>query len=186
MAHPGIEELLTAAERGEQGAWDALMALVYEDLKRIAHSQMRRIAPGQTLTTTVLVHEAFEKLAVGQKLPARDRVSFYALCARAMRQIIVDHYRRRDARKRTSDDPEALAEHENNRANPDAGNALDALGRVLNELVERDEQLVEVFEMRHFAGLTEAEIAGRLDISTRTVQRIDARARAWVIAALES
>lgn len=186
MTHTGIGELLEAVERGEAAAWDSLMALVYEDLKRIAHNQMRRIAPGQTLTTTVLVHEAFEKLAAGEKLPARDRVSFYALCARAMRQIIIDHYRRRDARKRTPDTPDALAEHERRRANPDADNALEVLGGVLNALVKRDEQLVEVFEMRHFAGLTDTEIAQRLGVSTRTVQRIGARAQAWIVASLES
>lgn len=186
MKHTGIGELLAAVERGDRPAWGSLMALVYEDLKRIAHGQMRRIAPGQTLTTTVLVHEAFEKLAAGQKLPARDRVSFYALCARAMRQIIIDHHRRRDAAKRTPDTPEVLAEHERRRANPEADNALDALGGVLSELVKRDEKMVEVFEMRHFAGLTEAQIAERMSVSTRTVQRIDARAQAWIIAALES
>lgn len=185
MTHTGIGELLAAVERGDRSAWNALMALVYEDLKRIAHNQMRRIAPGQTLTTTVLVHEAFEKLVAGQKLPARDRVSFYALCARAMRQVIIDHYRRRDAQKRTPDVPDVLVEHEQRRVNLDADSALEALGGVLSTLVKRDEQLVEVFEMRHFAGLTEAEIAQRLGISTRTVQRIGARAQAWIVAALE-
>ncbi len=186
MTDTGIGKLLAAVEHGEPGAWDSLMALVYEDLKRVAHVQMRRIAPGQTLTTTVLVHEAFEKLVAGQRLAARDETAFYALCARAMRQIVIDHYRRREARKRVPDAPETLADHEFRRANPDADNALDALGDVLSKLVERDEQLVEVFEMRHFAGLAEAEIARRLGISTRTVQRIDARAQAWIIAALET
>lgn len=186
MTSSGISQLLESAERGEREAWDTLMTLVYEDLKRIAHTQMRLISPGQTLTTTVLVHEAFEKLAAGQQLPARDRVRFYALCARAMRQIIIDHHRRRDAAKRSPESLEMFSEHERRRVNPEADNALDALGGVLSELIKRDEQLVEVFEMRHFAGLTEAEIAKRMKVSTRTIQRIDARAQAWIVAALES
>jgi RNA polymerase sigma factor (TIGR02999 family) len=185
MTRTGIGDLLAGVERGEAGAWDSLMALVYQDLKRVAHIQMRRIAPGQTLTTTVLVHEAFEKLASSQNLPARDHSSFYALCARAMRQIIIDHYRRRDAAKRSPEVPELLAEQERRRVNPEADNALDALGRVLSELIKRDERMVEVFEMRHFAGLTEDQIAERMKVSKRTVQRIDARAQAWIIAALE-
>lgn len=185
MEQSGISELLAGAEQGDSAAWERLMALVYEDLKRIAHGQMARIRPDQTLGTTVLVHEAFEKMAVQQQLAVRDRTAFYALCACAMRQIIIDHYRRRSAGKRKSDDPRRLADYEHQRANPEAGNALDALGRVLSDLVRRDERMVQVFEMRYFAGLPDAEIARSLDISMRTVQRLANRARAWIVAGLE-
>lgn len=160
------------------------MALVYDDLKRIAHGQMARIAPGQTLGTTVLVHEAFEKLAAQGKLPVSERSGFYALCACAMRQIIIDHYRRRSADKR-SVDPARLAEHETRRVNPDMDNALTELGRALDLLARRDPRLLEVFEMRYFAGLSDAEISERMDLSVRSVQRLAARARSWVAAGLD-
>jgi len=176
--------LLSQIERKDPSAWDRLMALVYQDLKRIAHGQMARISPGQTLSTTVLVHEAFEKLAAQGGLPVRERTGFYALCACAMRQIIVDHYRRRSADKR-SPDLVALAEHESRRVSPDIDNALMALGRALDLLASHDERLVEVFEMRYFAGLTDAQIGQRLDLSERTVQRLAARARSWIATGLD-
>lgn len=185
MEQSAISELLEGAEQGDTAAWERLMALVYEDLKRIAHGQMARISPGQTLSTTVLVHEAFEKLAVQQQLAVRERTAFYALCACAMRQIIIDHYRRRTADKRSAKDPEPLADYEARRANPEADSALDALGRVLSDLVRRDERMVQVFEMRYFAGMSDVEIGQRLDLSVRTVQRLAARTRAWIVAGLE-
>lgn len=192
VADPGMDEddvkdLLDAAQRREPAAWDQLMLLVYEDLKRIAHGQMSRIAPGQTLSTTVLVHEAFEKLALSRNLPVSDRSAFYALCAAAMRQIIIDHYRKRSAAKRATGGAQgALAEHELQRSNPEAEEVLASLGAVLRDLLQRDERLVRVFEMRYFAGLSDMEIAARLGLSQRSVQRLAMQARAWVVSALEA
>lgn len=185
MDTTGVNQLLSAVQENEPAAWDRLMKMVYEDLKRIAHGQMARIAPGQTLTTTVLVHEAFEKLARQEGLPASDRSSFYALCACAMRQIIIDHYRRRSADKRNPVSADVIEEFEFRRVNPESDHALLMLGKILDDLVVRDERMVQVFEMRYFAGLTDAEIASRLDLSIRTVQRIATRARAWIVASLE-
>lgn len=186
MDQENVKDLLDATRREDRAAWDRLMALVYEDLKRIAHGQMSRIAPGQTLSTTVLVHETFEKLAISRSLPVHDRTAFYALCASAMRQIIIDHYRKRSAGKR---DPgpgrDVLAEHESQRANPEGDRALTALGSVLGQLLRRDERLVRVFEMRYFAGLSDIEIAARLELSPRSVQRLAMQARAWIVSALE-
>lgn len=184
MTEPDFSDLLRRVEREEPGAWNDLMELVYADLKRVAHNQMNRIRPGQTLSTTVLVHEAFEKLVSQAGLAINDRSHFYALCASAMRQIVIDHYRRRSAEKRTPDD-EAMADHETRRVSPDIDAALTELGRSLDRLGRRDPRLVEVFEMRYFAGLTDAEIAERMDLAVRTVQRLVARARAWVAAGLD-
>lgn len=180
-----VSERLGAVERGEEGAWERLIEAVYLDLKQIAHRQMARIAPGQSLCTTALVHEAFVKLAVQQQMPVSERAGFYALCARAMRNIVIDHYRKRSADKRDDEIARQWGEFDAGRANPEAENALDALGRALSGLVERDPRMVEVFEMRYFAGLSEADISRRLNISLRSVQRIAARARAWVVAAME-
>jgi RNA polymerase sigma factor (TIGR02999 family) len=183
--HGDISELLAAADGNDPEAWDRLMGLVYGDLKRIAHAQMGRIAPNQTLSTTVLVHEAFEKLAASEGLKGADRTGFYAVCACAMRQIIIDHYRKRSARKRNSIAAADYDQHERYRVNPEGDEALERLGQVLEALVRRDERLAKVFEMRYFAGMTDPEIADRLDLSVRTVQRLARRARAWVVAALE-
>lgn len=185
MNESEFQSLLDRIQASEPGAWDELMRLVYVDLKRIAHGQMARIAPGQTLGTTVLVHEAFEKLATQGGLPVQRRSDFYGLCAYAMRQIIIDHYRRRSAEKRMPD-MEAFAEHESRRVTPDIDNALIDLGRALDLLSRHDERLMRVFEMRYFGGLSDVEIGALLALSERSVQRLIARARAWVGAALDA
>jgi len=177
-------QLLQRLERSDRDAWESLMQLVYQDLKRIAHGQMARIDPGQTLSTTVLVHEAFEKLAIQGRLPVNDRASFYALCACAMRQILIDHFRRRTADKRIADTT-ALVRHELSRGQDDLEQALMGLGRALELLQRHDSRLLQAFEMRYFAGLSDADIAARLDLSERSAQRLVARARSWVLASLD-
>lgn len=166
-------------------AWQALMLLVYDDLKHIAHKQMARISPGQTLSTTVLVHETFEKLAAQGGLPVRERSEFYALCAFAMRQIVIDHYRRRTADKRAAQ-PAAPDELERRPASADIDAAMVDLGRGLHLLARHDSRLLQAFEMRYFAGLSDIEIARRLEVSERSVQRLVARARTWVAASLDA
>jgi RNA polymerase sigma factor (TIGR02999 family) len=177
-------QLLERLERSDRDAWESLMQLVYQDLKRIAHGQMARIDPGQTLSTTVLVHEAFEKLAIQGRLPVNDRASFYALCACAMRQILIDHFRRRTADKRVADTT-ALVRHELSRGQDDLEQALMGLGRALELLERHDRRLLQAFEMRYFAGLGDTDIAARLDLSERSAQRLVARARSWVLASLD-
>lgn len=184
MNEPDFTVLMRRVENGDTEAWDGLMSLIYTDLKRVAHSQMARINPGQTLSTTVLVHETFEKLAAQGGLPVSKRSDFFAMCAYAMRQIVIDHYRRRSAEKR-SRDTEALAEHEHRRVNPDIDAALTELGGSLDQLAQRDPRLVEVFELSYFAGLSQAQIADRMQLAERSIQRLLARARAWVTAGLE-
>jgi RNA polymerase sigma factor (TIGR02999 family) len=178
-----FSRLLQRVEGADEAAWNELIGLVYADLKRIAHGQMSRIAPGQTLSTTVLVHETFEKLAAQGGLPIEDRSAFYALCACAMRQIIIDHYRKRTAAKRLLD-PVTAADHETRRVSPGMENALVDLGRSLDLLARRDERLLHAFEMRYFGGLSDDEIGERMGLSQRSVQRLVGRARSWVAAAL--
>lgn len=180
-----FSKLLRRVESDDSSAWGELMQLVYQDLKRVAHNQMARIAPGQTLSTTVLVHEAFEKLAVQAGLTIANRTHFYALCASAMRQIVIDHYRRRSAKKRSTE-AETLAEVETRGISPDIDFAITQLGRSLELLERRDPTLIRAFEMRYFAGLSDTEIATRLELSDRSVQRLVARARAWVMAGLDA
>ncbi|MEO1171866.1 MAG: ECF-type sigma factor [Myxococcota bacterium] len=184
MSDDEFSALLRRVERDDASAWRELMELVYQDLKRVAHAQMNRIAPGQTLSTTVLVHEAFEKLALQAGLEIADRTHFYALCASAMRQIVIDHYRRRTADKR-SGSPEWLDELKTKGLSSELDSAIGQLGKALELLERRDRNLLAAFEMRYFAGLSDAEISTRLDVSERSVQRLVARGRAWVAASLD-
>ncbi|MEO0815242.1 MAG: ECF-type sigma factor [Myxococcota bacterium] len=184
MSEEEFTRLLRRVEVDDASAWQDLMQLVYQDLKRVAHAQMNRIAPGQTLSTTVLVHEAFEKLAVQAGLEIADRTHFYALCAGAMRQIIIDHYRRRTATKRKAS-AELLDEFKVSGVNAELDAAISQLGQALELLGRRDQKLLEAFEMRYFAGLSDAEIALRLEVSERSVHRLIARGRARIAASLE-
>jgi RNA polymerase sigma factor (TIGR02999 family) len=160
------------------GALEEAFAASYEELRRLARRQLRRLRPGQTLTTTALVHEAFVKLVKGPVRP-EDRVHFFALAARAMRQILVDYARRRASGKRgagmrpTTLDAEAI---------PVDAIADEMLGidRALTRLEAVDERLARVVEWRFFGGMSEDEVAEILGLTTRTVRRDWRKARAFL------
>lgn len=164
----GWTQALERVKRGEAGAQDALYALVYEHLYRLA----RRAAPGATLTPTALVHEAFLKLA-GHEAGVVDKQHFTALAARAMRHIVVDHARRKAALRRQAPDgasEPAVASHEEVLAVHDALAKLEAV----------DERLAKVVELRFFAGFSEEEIAEATGVTVRTVRRDWRKARAFL------
>jgi RNA polymerase sigma factor (TIGR02999 family) len=174
-----ITLLLRAYESGDRAAFDRLVPLVYDELRRMARRHLRRGPRGITLDTTSLVHEAYLKLAGSPGLHLNDRGHLMAVTARAMRQVIVSRARARLARKRgggevvvTFDDGQVGAA-----ATPEW---LIDLDRALDALRERDEQLARVFECRYFAGLSEEETAEALGVSLRTTQRAWMRARAWL------
>lgn len=164
-------------------ALNHLLPDVYEELKRLAHRQLARMRPGGTLSTTALVHETYERLAAARALPSDDRVHFFALCARAMRQVIIDHARQRGAAKRGAGAPRfELADADlPDCAQPDA---LVALDQALLALEALDPRLVRLVELRLFAGLEPPQVAELLGVTVRTVQRDWQRARAWLGAAL--
>lgn len=170
---------VTPAERD----LDQLLPAVYEELKRIAHRQLARARPGATLSTTVLVHEVYERLCGSPALPTGDRAHFYALCARAMRQVIIDHARERQALKRGAGQVVyALAGHD--APDIDQPDAIVALDQALSALDALDPRLVRMIELRLFAGLEPAAIAELSGVTVRTVQRDWQRARAWLGRAL--
>ncbi len=175
-----VTQLLEAARHGENGALDRIVPLVYDELRQLAARQLRRERAGHTLHATALVHEAYVKLAGGGAVEAVDRGHFMAIAARAMRQVLVDHARRRNAEKRgggweqtTLSDGDAPLEFQ-----PDE---LLALDQALEELDERQRQVVEC---RFFAGMEEEEIAVALGVSARTVRRDWVKARAWLYRSL--
>ena len=174
-----ITELLRAYESGDRAAFDRLVPLVYDELRRMARRHLRRGPRGPTLDTTALVHEAYLKLAGSPGLRLNDRGHLMAVTARAMRQVIVSRARARLARKRGGGEVVVTLEEERVGKAPAAEWLVD-LDRALDRLRARDEQLARVFECRYFAGLGEEETAEALGLSLRTGQRAWMRARAWL------
>lgn len=176
-----VTGLLRAAGDGDREAFDRLFPLVYAELRAMADRQLRGEAVGHTLQATALVHEAYLKLAVPDGAAAwSDRAHFFGIASRAMRQVLVDHARRRRAGKRggawsrttLSGKPLALD------TDPEELLALDA---ALEGLEPRQREIVE---MRFFGGMTEEEVAAVLGVSDRTVRREWVKARAWLYDAL--
>ena len=179
MQQPGeVTRLLRAYEGGDSRAFDALVPLVYEEMRRIARGQLRR-GPGQGFDTTSLVHEAYLKLAAAEGLTAADRGHLMAIAATAMRQLLVDRARAQLRAKRGGGQvPVELADIDVP-VEPQPEFLLD-LDRALAVLRERDERLAKVVDCRFFAGLSDEDTAEALGISLRTAQRDWMRAKAWL------
>ena len=183
-ANERITDVLRRAGEGESEAFDRLMRLVYHDLRRIARQQLRG-HNAQTLDTSALVNEAYLKLADQKAIEFNDRAHFFGIAARAMRQIIVDYARERLAQKRGGDQRRVDLD-ETRIAAVDDAESLIAVHEALSDLARHDERLVRVVECRFFTGLSEQETAEALGVSTRTVERDWARARAWLGRALKT
>jgi RNA polymerase sigma factor (TIGR02999 family) len=154
---------------------------VYRVLRRLANRQLRNRA-GQTLGTTALVHEAWLKLGPDHA-PFESRAHFLAVAATAMRQILVDHARKRMAAKRAGAAPATGLSNVGVASNVEEILAVDA---ALTKLAGLDDRLARVVEWRFFAGLEETEIAGALGVDVRTVRRDWRKARAFILKELES
>ena len=183
-----ITSLLAAARQGDGNATHRLMTLVYDELRAMARRQLRRRRPGQTLTTTALVHEAYLKLVDQRDVPWQDRSHFFSVAALAMRHILVDSARRRVAKKRGGEDVRVALDEfrvSGNEPDPEA-RAVEVLAvdRAMTSLAALDERLSRLVELRFFAGLTEEETAQVLGTSERTVRRDWRKARAFLFQAL--
>jgi RNA polymerase sigma factor (TIGR02999 family) len=177
-----VTELLLAHGRGVSGAFERLVSLVYADLRRLARAQLRRV-PNASLDTTALAHEAYLKLVDRERVAWHDRGHFLAVCALAMRQILVDHARARLRLKRGGPAIAVTLDGRDVAVTRDAERLLD-LDRALIDLTNEDPRLVRIVECRYFAGMTEAETADALDVSVRTIQRDWLKARALLRRAL--
>lgn len=176
-----ITRLLRACRDGNSSeeAFDSLMPLVYEDLRRLARQQLARMRAGQTLDTTALAHESYLKLQNHVALDWADRQHFYAIAARAMRQILVDYARQRNAGKRYGEKVR-IDLNTVSGASDERASQLLHVNELLAYLKEIDSDLVRIVECRFFAGYSQEEISSVLGISVRTVQRRWQRARAWM------
>lgn len=167
-----------AARSGDPTALNALLPVVYEELKRIARAQLARERPGHTLQATALVHEAYLRLLGAQSIDWSDRAWFMGLAATMMRRILVNHARDRVAEKRG-----AGAEHvELSEAAALAQPGLDVLGLhdALDALALLDPRQARVVELKYFAGMEVDEIAQVLDVSSATVRRDWTVAKLWL------
>jgi len=177
---PGeITDLLIAHRQGDADAFDELMPLVYDDLRLIARRQLARGRPGATLNTTALVHEAYLRLVDQTRVEVNDRSHFYAVAARAMRQIIIDYVRSRSAAKR-GEGRLAISLDRVQVGFDDQAEWLIVLDDALTRLSSLNRRLTRVFECRFFGGLTEKETAEALKVPLRTVQRDWRKGKAWL------
>ena len=172
-----ISELLQSWRQGDQDALRALVPLVYQELRRLAHYYLRSERPDHTLQSTELVHEAYLRLAGGTATP-ENRAHFIAIASRLMRQILVDYARARGASKRDGGLKITIESIEVLPVNGDA--ELIALDNALNDLSRIDERQGQIVEMKFFGGLSAPEISEALGISRATVDRDWATARVWL------
>lgn len=178
--NPGVTALLVEWRSGNQQALERLTPLVYEELKRLAERMFRRESAGHTLQPTALVNEAFEAL-VNMDVSWQDRTHFFALSARLMRRILVNHANARHALKRGGHDARVTLTDES--APPAGGPDADilALDAALTRLAVQDARRADVIELHYFGGLTYPEIAGALGISESTVHEDLRGARVWLL-----
>ena len=181
---PDVTHLLAQARGGDAGAMRRLVPLVYDELRVLAHRQRQRRPAAETLNTTALVHEAYEKLAHSGKTFA-DRQHFFRVAARAMRGVLVDAARARQAAKRGGG-ATVLPLDAERVALPEDDPVLLALDAALTQLAAAEPRMAEVVELRYFVGLTIPETAEVLGLSETTVKREWAAARAWLHHALSS
>lgn len=186
MEREMLTDLLTAVGRGESDAYARAFALLYEELRAVAHGQLRRWPDDRTLGTTALVHEAYLKLVQQKRITTQSRSHFLALASRAMRHVLTNYALSRRAQKRGGG-VEPIPLHElalpvNGGALADdaAAEVLDALHRALERLEVSHARSCRVVECRFYGGLTIEETAEALGASSRTVKRDWAYAQAWL------
>ena len=173
-----VTRLLHKARGGDSSAFDELFGVVYGELRRLAHV-VRGNRAGETLNTTALVHEAYERLVPAENIEVENRAHFFRLAARAMRFVLTDAARRRAAEKRGGDRV-VVTFDERIHQNPVHLEDVIALDDALNRLEDMDERQAHVVECRFFAGLSVEETAHALGVGSATVKRDWRAARAWL------
>lgn len=175
-----VTSLLLAYGRGDREAFDQLLPMVYDDLRKVARRQLNRVSnPDKVLDTTVLVHESYLKMVDQNRVDWTSRAHFLGVAARAMRQVVIDYARRRGAAKRGGNAIQTTI-NEGHIAIDDQADFLLSLDQALSRLEARSPRLARIVECRFFAGLSEEETAAAMGISLRTAQRDWMKARAWL------
>lgn len=174
-----VTQLLLAWNNGDRGAFDLLMPLVYQELRRVARRHMRAEDAGHSLEATALVNDVYIRLVDQKRVNWQNRAHFFGAAARIIRRLLVEHARARHRLKRGGD---ALKISLNGEINVRAAVDLDvvALDEALSRLAKLDPQQERIIELRFFAGLSIEETAEALNISPATVKRDWTTARAWL------
>ena len=180
-----VTNLLVEWRRGDEGALARLIPIVYGELRRVASARLRKEASDHTLQTTALVHEAYLRLVGLDRMTLHNRTHFFAMAARLMREILVDHARRKHALKRGGG-VTVLGLEDVAAGGETAIVDVLALDEALTDLASFDQRLGRVVELRFFAGLSIAETAEALDVSDATVERDWTIAKAWLLQRLSS
>jgi RNA polymerase sigma factor (TIGR02999 family) len=187
-----IAAALAVLRRGAPEGMEQLIPLVYAELRRVAHRQLAAEPPGHTLSTTALVHEAYLRLADQTRVEWANRAQFFALAARAMRRVLVDYARRRQAARRGGAHKPVLSLEDAEAGDSGAlavaarGDELLALDEALERLGAVDPRAARVVECRFFGGLTEAETAEALGVSLRTAAGDWLMAKGWLYRTLHA
>lgn len=179
MTDVDVTQLLLAYAGGQRQALDRLMPVIYDELRTIAHRHLGRADAGHTLTTTALVHEVYLKVVDASRVRIRDRGHFFAMASRAMRQVLIDHARGRNAAKRGAGQV-PLSLSEGALVTDAQADRLLALDDALTRLEAIDPRRCRIVEYRFFGGLTIRETGDVLGISPATVKREWVVARAWL------
>jgi RNA polymerase sigma-70 factor (ECF subfamily) len=164
---------------GDRAALDRLIPLVYQELRRLAHLQMRRERAGDTLQTTALVNEAYLRLVDYERVRPRDRSHFFAIAAQAMRRILIEKARSRRSNKRGSGAQRLSLSEAADISNHQAADLV-ALDEALTNLAGIDSRKSQIVELKYFGGLTTEEISEVLGVSTPTVERDWRMAKIWL------
>jgi RNA polymerase sigma-70 factor, ECF subfamily len=179
-ASPGeVTVLLKDLTKGNQEAASKLVPLIYNEMRGLARAYMRRERPDHTLQATALVHEAYLKLVEQRSVDWRSRAHFMGIAAQAMRRILIDHARGH-LRKKRGGGEQIVALEEDLAFSPEQSVELVKLDDALTELAKRDSRQAKIVELRFFGGLTVEEAAELLGISSKTVKRDWAVAKAWL------
>jgi RNA polymerase sigma factor (TIGR02999 family) len=174
-----VTSLLVRWRNGDANAFDELAPIIYDELRKLARSHLRRERPGHTLQSTALVHEAWLRMIDQQSVSWQNRSHFYGIAARMIRRILVDYARAKQTKKRGEAAPKIAF---NEAAGAAGGEDLDlvALDDALKALAEIDPRQSRIVELRYFAGLSIEDTAEVLGISPATVKRDWTVARAWL------
>ncbi len=179
-----ITRLLREASGGERAkAFDALLPLVYDELKELARGRLKHERPGHTLNATALVHEAYLRLVEQSEVSWQNRAHFYAVASQAMRRVLVDYARRRGAEKRGAGRGNVSLDGMGEAMQAIGDERLDevvALDELLGRLSEHDPRASDIVQYRVFGGLRHREIAEVLEISEATVRRSWTFAKLWL------
>jgi RNA polymerase sigma factor (TIGR02999 family) len=180
-----VTTLLHDMQQGDPAAADRLVPIVYRELRLIAGSLMKSERAGHTLQPTAVVHEALLRLMEGEPVTFENRAHFFAVAARIMRRLLVDHARRRFAGKRGGKDMQQVELEEGLALTPEQSSDVLALDEALDQLERLDAQQARIVEMHYFAGNSLDEIAAIVGISERTVKRELQTARLFLRQRLE-